>query len=229
MIRWCLVSFINLNCPICNGTKFGPGPGGRMSIKGMPPRCEKCQSLERHRIMRIFHLKLKNIFDYSNYDVLQISKDFSVIPDWFKSYDMSIYGVQNSIDIQNINLTKSYDVVICNHVLEHVEKWKIAILQLQQITSINGFLQISFPDPFNRQKTTDWGYPKKEDHGHYRIFGKDCIEIIFKELLLPGSFMHQIQEIDNATGTEDIFYLLTKSSQNSTLISSNFPNSLISL
>lgn len=216
-----------MNCPICDGSDFGPGPGGRMSVKGKPPRCEKCQSLERHRIMRQVHLQLNELIDYSNLSALQISKDFSLIPAWFKSYKLSIYGIQNSIDIQNIEAGEIYDIVVCNHVLEHVKKWKIAILQLQQITSKNGFLQISFPDPYNRPRTSDWGFPKEEDHGHYRIFGKDVIPIISEEFLLPGSFMHQLEAEDPATGTQDLFFILTKSQKISDLLSAAFPSSLI--
>ena len=214
-------------CPICGGSTFGLGPGGRLSVKGLPPRCETCQSLERHRIMRIFHVKLKQIFNYSNFDVLQISKDFSVLPEWFKSFDLSIYGSHISIDIQDINLDKSYDVVICNHVLEHVQRWKIALHELQKISSRDGFLQISFPDPINRDLTNDWGYPKAEDHGHYRIFGKDCIKIMHHEVLLSGSFMHQIEESDPVTGTRDLFFIFTKSVSNSEKLTQAFPNSLV--
>ncbi len=47
-------------CNICENDTFGAGPGGRMSLTGASPRCEKCQSLERHRIYRKVFEKLIN-------------------------------------------------------------------------------------------------------------------------------------------------------------------------
>ena len=79
---------------------FCPGPGGGMSsIKWKPPRCENCQSWEKHRIMSQLYLQLNEFIDYFNLSALQISKDFSLVLAWFKSCKLSIYGISNSIDI----------------------------------------------------------------------------------------------------------------------------------
>jgi len=209
-------------CPICGGCSFGAGPAGRMSVEGLPPRCESCQSLERHRIQRNFYLRLRESLDFKLLNALQISKDYSVRPDWFNSYELSVYGEQNSIDIQSIHSEKKFDIVICNHVLEHVEDWKQALRELQGIVENLGFLQISFPDPVNRIHTNDWGYPRAEDHGHYRIFGQDVIHIIKNELLEQDSRLIVVQDVDLATNTQDYVFVLTKSFKVSHAIETTF-------
>lgn len=46
------VALQNPFCNICFNRTFLPGPGGRMSASGLPPRCRQCDSLERHRALR---------------------------------------------------------------------------------------------------------------------------------------------------------------------------------
>jgi predicted SAM-dependent methyltransferase len=105
---------------------------------------------------------------------LQISEDKAINPGWFASLELSVYGGSNSIDIQNIDrLDQSYDIVICNHVLEHVKNDMEALQNLMRIASQHGFLQLSVPDPVRRSQTADWGYPNWTQHGHYRLYGKD--------------------------------------------------------
>jgi|GEM_PF-3157578 len=41
------------SCNVCGGCSFIPGPGGRL-VKGKPPRCRSCGSLERHRHLYSF-------------------------------------------------------------------------------------------------------------------------------------------------------------------------------
>ena len=53
------------------------------------------------------------------------------------------------LDIQDTRLSdESWDVVICNHVLEHVEDFRKALKELHRIIKPHGFLICSFPmDP----------------------------------------------------------------------------------
>ena len=83
-------------CSICGGTSFVEGPGGRSSISGLPPRCETCQSLERHRSIRSFFNNLESPA-LASISVLQFSNDRAVDPSWFGHYEVSIYGGDNSL------------------------------------------------------------------------------------------------------------------------------------
>jgi hypothetical protein len=79
-------------CVICGGIAFGPGPGGRKSVSGAMPRCETCQSLERHRAIRGFFEQVYDPMIFGRLRVLQFSKDPSVRPEWFKEYEYSVFG-----------------------------------------------------------------------------------------------------------------------------------------
>src|SRR5690349_12933346 len=78
-------------CPICGGTEFGPGPRGRMALNGTMPRCTGCQSLERHRVYRIMFDRLGPPA-FATWSAIQFSPDPTVDPNWFASFELSVYG-----------------------------------------------------------------------------------------------------------------------------------------
>jgi len=197
-------------CNICGGRSFIPGPLGRMAVTGEAPQCQKCGSLERHRILRsvwgvISSLALKEM------NALQFSRDPSVDPDWFGNFEESIYDHINSIDIQAIDRSdESYDVIICNQILEHVEKDTIAFQELIRILKPDGFLQLTVPNPIARKVTEDWGYAKTEFHGHFRHYGIDLITT-FNDAC-PDTQMFYIKSRDTLTQSQDYVFFWSKSS-----------------
>ncbi|MGK7907107.1 MAG: class I SAM-dependent methyltransferase [Synechococcus sp.] len=202
-------SDLSPRCNICGNSKFGYGPGGRLSSSGKLPQCSSCQSLERHRVIRNLFTQLQ-AFGLSKLSALQISRDPSVKPDWFGKHEISIYGGQNSIDLENIERADSaYDVVICNHVLEHINDDRQALRELFRIVSDRGFVFLSVPNPHQRSKTTDWGYPDEKQHGHYRLYGIDIIDLLKAEL--PNAALLTCIGNDPATGIDDRAFLLCKS------------------
>lgn len=193
-------------CNICGGTKFKPGPGGRLSTTGLLPRCVKCAALERHRIFRGMFDQFRTS-NFKELSCLMFSRDPTVADNWFASLRHSIYGTETSLDVQNIALAKdAYDVVICNHVLEHVPRYQDGFRELVRVA--RAFAFISFPDPHVREVTDDWGYPKPDQHMHYRMFGAD-IEKRFT-VMLPGIKIARAVGTDPVTGAEDRAYLLSK-------------------
>ena len=135
-------------CQICGETAFIRGPGGRLSPEGRLPQCRRCGSLERHRLMRAFYDKLRGAVDLSRFSCLQFSQDDAIDKNWFRSYYLSIYDTDTSIDLQDIPLSDgAVDCVICNHVLEHVADDNRAIRELFRVISDRGFVQLAVPDP----------------------------------------------------------------------------------
>ena len=195
-------------CNICGGTIFSEGPLGRLSKDGDMPRCIDCGSLERHRILRTVW-NIIPIEYFKEHKALQFSSDPSVDDSWFAELEVSIYGVQNSLDLQKIERDdNSYDTVICNQILEHVEDDKSAFSELLRILKPSGFLQVTVPIPITREVTDDWGYPKENFHGHYRHYGIDLIEYFTK--VEPQVSLVNVRARDQVTGSEDFVFFWMK-------------------
>ena len=200
---------IQPTCNICGSTNFGLGPGGRLSADtNMLPRCEKCQSLERHRAFRSALEALRSDA-FSLLRALQFSEDRAVNPTWFSSHEVSIWNGVNSLDLQSIDRPdESYDIVICNHVIEHVADDRSAVRELFRILRPKGFIFLSFPDPLRLGQTRDWGFPDKRQHGHYRVYGRD----VFKWLAstLPTAVIECAIARDPVTEKKEMFFLIGK-------------------
>ena len=183
-----------------------------MSVTGTPPRCETCQSLERHRAIRAFFNALVSP-ELKALRVLQFSSDRAVKPEWFGHFEVSVYGGKNSLDLQDIDRPDDdYDIVICNHVLEHVADDGAALNELVRIMKPGGFLFLTVPDPARRATTSDWGYPDDSQHGHYRIYGADIIERFAQHA--PDAMIEQATLRDTATDTPDVAFIFSKTSGN---------------
>jgi predicted SAM-dependent methyltransferase len=205
-----------MNCNICGNDTFTTGPGNRKSKSGGLPQCTKCHSLERHRALRIFYNKITQINDFKNHHILQISADKVLDADYFHDIEISVYGKSNSIDIQQIDrLNDSYNIVVCNHVIEHVKDDITAIRELIRITSRDGFTQLAVPDPLNRNKTTDWGYSDEAKHGHYRVYGKDFIDKLIASVsnMFEEIYFSEIYLNDPVTTDEHVMYLVSRNSK----------------
>jgi SAM-dependent methyltransferase len=198
-------------CNICGGEEFDYGPNKRLSRTKKLPVCKNCGSAERHRVFRETHLRLRECLPYHLYSCLQISNDLSVQSEWFKNYELSIYGSQNSIDLQQIDReTDSYDIVICNHVLEHVERDVDALGELFRIFNQHGLLQISVPQPYVFKTTNDWGFPDPKQFGHYRMYGRDIKEK-FEQVMIKDMVYLEIIANDPVTDAKDMCFIFLKS------------------
>lgn len=210
------------SCPICGGTTFVPGPIGRMTAKGLAPSCAECGSLERHRIVRqVYDAIASEILEGAR--ALQFSNDPAAPRDRFKSFETSIYGIDNSLDMTSIERPDGcYDWVIANHVLEHIEDDFAAIRELLRIVSREGVIQLTVPSPAAVLETWDVPDPHSWDSGHRRGYGSDLPMRFAVEF--RGCFGLQVVCTDDQTGRWDIVYLFTKSHDTLTTIG----NALIS-
>src|SRR5689334_7958843 len=117
-------------CCVCGASDFRVGPGDRLSPTGVKPQCVQCGSLERHRIHRLMYETL-GTRHLGSYRCLHFALDASIDRTWFREYEISEFTGRNSIDLQSINRQdKSYDVVHCSHVLEHVADYRAALREL---------------------------------------------------------------------------------------------------
>lgn len=198
-------------CGICGCNQFKAGPLGRMSKNGRAPfpRCLQCRSLERHRIIRKIYDAIPDVL-ISNAHALQFSPDIGAPKERFRSFEVSIYGGENSLDLCAIDRKKeSYDWVVANHVIEHVDDDRAAMRELVRILDPEGVLQITVPETFKALETTEYEQPLEEEFFHWRSYGTDFPLRYRSEL--QDVYGLQAVAIDDVTGCWDVVYLFTQS------------------
>ncbi len=200
----------NVKCPVCKGKFKKFLSYGHVNIRSNV-LCPKCLSLERHRLMWLF-LENKTDFFISKKKVLHIAPE-QCFYDRFKKMNNLNYLTADlkspladiKFDVQKIPLPDNeYDVVICNHVLEHVKDDRKAMSEVFRVLKPGGFaiLQVPF-DPSLQQTYEDpmiIGPKAREEHfrqkDHYRLYGIDYPERLkdagFK--ITDTNFYDQISE-----------------------------------
>ena len=194
-------------CNICGGTEFRPGPSGRMAKNGQAPRCVTCTSLERHRIIRQVYDVLPNDM-LSKASALQFSRDIAAPRERFKSFEISVFEEENSLDLGAIDRPDAcYDWIVANHVLEHVEDDFAGMRELFRILRPQGVLQITVPITAFCVETFELGRAAPESHYHWRGYGSDLPMRFRKEL--AGIYGLAAIGTDAMTERWDVVYLFT--------------------
>lgn len=219
-------------CPICNSLfrifrEFGLN-------KRTNAQCHNCDSLERHRLIYLFlsGIDTINIFDQNIkplrllhfapekifYDRLDINQSISYTPcDLFPGlYDYDGKSKVKKVDITNIPFeNQSFDLILCNHVLEHIPNDHLAMSELYRVLSEGGNGIFQVPIDYSRKETyEDWSItsPKKRKKafghsGHVRWYGQD-----YKNRLEKVGFKVNEIDIKSIFTSDEIFkYGLMKS------------------
>jgi SAM-dependent methyltransferase len=197
-------------CNICGGLRFGPGPSARLSIKGLEPRCLACGSLERHRAARRLVDSFRISAFFADYRLIRFSPDPILDVEWFASAELSVYGGENSCDLEAIDRPDgAYDVILCSHVLEHVRDDAKALREMMRVLSPRGFILLMVPRTENGTLTEDWAFADPAKNFHYRGYGRDFDEKLRE--VLPQAYVMAAEAADPVTGDEKCLHMLTKS------------------
>ena len=181
----------NVECPVCGKRfrKFLPYGYGEAAENRM---CPNCLSLERHRLLWLF-LKKKTNFFTANLKVLHFAPEQPFLKR-FKALDNLDYTTADidspiadlKLDVTAIDMPdNSFDVVICNHVLEHVSDVGKAFSEIKRILKPSGWAILLVPinpdvDTFEDPTVTD---PKERarlfgQYDHVRQFGRDYESVL---------------------------------------------------
>ena len=145
-------------------------------------------SLERHRLMWLF-LKNKTNFFSDNLKFLHIAPEYCFLKIFKKmknldylSADLNSPWADIKMDVHNIQFDdNSFDVVICNHVLEHVDDSDKVMREFFRVMKPGGWGIFQVPIDYNNPNTiedksiTD---PRERERlywqsDHLRLFGRD--------------------------------------------------------
>lgn len=181
-------------CVVCN-THFSSFAPDRHHVR-KTARCPNCDSLERHRLY--WKYLIDNVLltrSAEKIKVLHIAPERSFYNNLSKMENIDYYpGDLNpgnfSLKMNRIDLTKLpytdnfFDVILCNHVLEHIPNDKKAMKEMKRVLKDGGigFIQV----PLDKTRNITYEDPtivtrknRKKVFGHethVRIYGKDFIQ-----------------------------------------------------
>lgn len=183
-------------CPICSGKFRKMFPWGN---KGEANRlCPKCLSLERHRLLWLYLNKKTGFFTHK-LKVLHIAPEQPFIKRFrnlknleYITADLVSPIADVKMDIQDIPFNEnSFDVVICNHVMEHIPDEPKAIREVHRILKPGGWAILQVPIDTTRKTTYEDASivsPRDREihfgqYDHLRFHGLD-----YPERLRAGGF-----------------------------------------
>lgn len=137
-------------CPICGGSFRKMLPYGNQGAENR--LCPKCLSLERHRMLWLYISRHTQLLQ-SETRILHIAPEQSLRRILKKTHGASYVTADLKspiadlhFDVMHIPLPdNSYDVIFCNHVLEHVENDITAMKELYRILIPGGWAVMQVP------------------------------------------------------------------------------------
>lgn len=122
--------------------------------------CPGTLSLERHRLLWLY-LDRETNFLSSNLKVLHVApeqvfyKKFKKLKNWeYFTFDLNSPIADIKGDLISTNFKDEYfDLIICNHVLEHIEDDKSALNEMYRILKYNGISILQVPINVKRENT----------------------------------------------------------------------------
>ena len=177
-------------CPICGACRRKFLPYGYVTSRE-DALCPRCLSLERHRLIWLWLQRHSDLFA-SHPHILHIAPEVSLMRHFKRHYkglreryvtaDLESPLADMHFDVQHIPLeARSIDVVICNHLLEHVEDDTLALRELHRIMRAGGWGIMLVPEDRGRTTTleddtiTDPAERTRlfGQYDHRRIYGRD--------------------------------------------------------
>ena len=177
----------NRFCPVCECSSSAFLPLGQRA----DARCVVCGSLERHRLLWTFLKEKTDLFDDQIKQILHIAPELCFESRLRKKFansyitaDLLAPSAMVKMDITCIQYPdQSFDVILCSHVLEHIQDDKQAMKEIYRVLKNDGFAILivpisdkekTFEDPSIVSPQERLKYFGQEDH--VRIYGLDYID-----------------------------------------------------
>lgn len=150
--------------------------------------CPNCLSLERHRLMYLY-LQQQTTFFTEKHKVLHIAPEQCFYKRFrrMKNLDYTTADIESPLADVKMDLHRApfkdneFDIIFCNHVLEHVEDDAQCMRELYRMLKPGGFAIMQVPIDYSREKTYEdssiTSPEEREKHfwqkDHVRLFGRD--------------------------------------------------------
>lgn len=179
----------NVTCPVCRHSFSQFLGAGNEEYYRKDARCPRCGAVERHRILWLYLNKHTNIFSQPC-RVLHFAPERCLYSHFVRAKNIEYVNGDKyaafgdiSFDITDLNFAEqSFDYILCNHVLEHIEDDAQAISELYRVTKPGGTVIIMLPTK-GRETFEDPEIVTEEDRlkaygqrDHVRIYGLDFVE-----------------------------------------------------
>lgn len=185
-----------VECPVCGKSyrkflSYGSSVAHREGVL-----CPGDLTLERHRLMWLYLKEFSNFFTAENLEVLHIAPE-QCFHGKFKAQKNLKYLTGDLVspiadmhfDLHSIPLEDNrFDVVFCNHVMEHVDDPLQCMKELHRVMKPGGWAIMQVPQDFSRAETyedpTITSEADRELHfwqkDHVRLFGRDYPDYLKK-------------------------------------------------
>lgn len=198
-------------CPFCNYSSKDLAPIGidvpviqQKQIIGGGRRlggCYQCGSTDRERLIYLYLKEKLDLFADKNKRILHIAPEYNLSQKLhearFQEYicgDLFMEGYSYPSYVKNINILSipyedlTFDLIICNHVLEHIPDHRSAMKELNRVLKIGGTAILQVPISKNSTTTVEdlsISDPVQREllfgqFDHVRIYGQDYQDILKK-------------------------------------------------
>lgn len=177
-----------VECPVCEKSFSKFLSYGSKVAQRDNALCPNCLSLERHRLLWLY-LNTKTDFFTTPKRVLHIAPEQCFYSRFKKLKNLEyITGdlfsplAEYKFDLHDIPFKNNeFDIILCNHVLEHVKDDHRCMTELQRVLKPGGFAILQVPIDYHRETTyedpTITSEEEREKHywqkDHVRLFAKD--------------------------------------------------------
>src|SRR5258708_5817669 len=150
-------------CTICSYSAGAFMPFG--VVKRKNAMCPNCYSLERHRLQWLYLAKKTNLLttplsllhfapESTLRKKLEVMKHIKYV-----TADIAIYdkAIMMKVDVTNMPFKdNSFDVILCNHVLEHIVNDRKAMKEIHRVLKKNGWAILQTPIDIKRAKKYEY-------------------------------------------------------------------------
>ena len=223
-----------VHCPCCGASYLTFLPAG--IEKRANAKCLKCGSLERHRTLWLFLYARTDIFSGQK-KILHVAPEIQLYHKFSASKNIDYHPIDLSpehyhygaktiaMDVTALQYAdETFDMVICNHVLEHIPDDRAAMREMYRVLRKGGQAILNVPirkdmdqtledfsitDP--AQRVVLFGQPD-----HVRLYGNDYIQrlqeagFLVEEIPFVETFTHNEQFRYGIVPKEIMFYCTKK-------------------